>query len=257
MSLFTQASADALLRPTIARLPYLSGLTIAPSDVFDAVRAAEADMQRRLRVFFVPTEIFSGRAPTPDELTALAGKPWAEEPGYDYEPAQMHGDRWGFMALRQRPVTRLDSVTFEYPGYGRVWDIPTGWFQLDKKYGHLQLVPSSSMFAAPFGTFILQLMGGGRVIPFMVKIRYQAGLANALTEYPDLVDLIRKAAMVRMVQNLMLPTSGSLSVDGLSQSTSVDVGKWSDDIDRLIEGPPGTNGGLRTAIHGITVGFLG
>ena len=57
--------------------------------------------------------------------------------------------------------------------------------------------------------------------------------------------------MLKIVADAFLPQSGSISADGLSQSLSVDMSKYSEFIDEALNGPHGSNGGLMTKIHGI------
>jgi len=56
-------------------------------------------------------------------------------------------------------------------------------------------------------------------------------------------------ALLKLMQGAFLPTSGSLSVDGLSESQSFDLSKYQDDVDARIER-------LRQSIHGIRATFL-
>src|SRR3546814_15149872 len=89
----------------------------------------------------------------------------------------------------------------------------------------------------------MQALGGGRTIPFMIQLTYVAGLANAARDYPDLLDVIKKKAVLKIVQDRYLPQSGSISADGLSQSVSVQMDQYQDVIDHALYGGKGTNGG--------------
>ena len=68
---------------------------------------------------------------------------------------------------------------------------------------------------------------------------------------PEILDVIKKKAVLNVLADSYIPQSGSISADGLSQSMSMDISKYSDAIDDIINGPKGTNGGLMTRIHGI------
>jgi hypothetical protein len=59
-----------------------------------------------------------------------------------------------------------------------------------------------------------------------------------------------KQAVIGIIEDSYLPQSGSISADGLSQSMSMDVAKYHDTVDRLLNGDNG-NGGLMARIHGI------
>jgi len=121
---------------------------------------------------------------------------------------------------------------------------------MNKKYGHVQVVPMSPA-AAALSPFMLQLISSGRVIPNMIQLDYVAGLTDVINKYPDLVDAVKKTAVLRILEDSFLPQSGSISGDGLSQSMSMDMGKYEDSVDRILNGAEGTNGGLKAAIHGI------
>jgi hypothetical protein len=214
--------------------------------------AAESVIAGMLRVPLQPTRFFA-HDPTPEQLAALpTGMPWAVDPAYDYDPANYRGDRWGFLLLRQKPVQQVHDVKFVYPAPQHVvLNVPADWIRVDKKYGQIQFVPTSSPFLSPIGGLVMNQMAAGRMLPFAIEIEYTAGLADASKLYPELPDVVQKLAVTKIVEDSFLPQSGSISADGLSQSMSVDVSKYHDAIDRIINGPPGANGGLVARIHGI------
>jgi|GEM_PF-877479 len=257
------AAVDQLKRDRLVLVGQSIGLSVADMTT-DFLRgkllAAEAKAQRELRCYFAPTVIIPEDAPQ-DEIDALvtAGTRYAQEPAYDYEPGWLMPDSYGYLAARQRPIISVQSIRLVYPVPTRsVFEIPIDWVRLDRKYGQIRLVPSSSAFLAPLSVFLLPAVGaGGRAVPNMIQLRYTAGLSNAARDFPDLIDVVMKMAAVSIIEDAMMPGSGSISADGLSQSLSVDVSKYQDTIDRLMNGPPGSNGGLRTAIHGVVVGFMG
>lgn len=219
--------------------------------IWDALRAAEVDAEHALRVFFNPTVVLPESA-TQAERDALeaAGARWVEEPGYDLESEFFMGERWGYLVTRQRPLISVERVQFVYPRPASgIFDIPLDWIRLDKKYGHIRFVPGTHAFAAPLSIGILQAIGGGRGIPQAIQVRYTAGLQNAAGQYPELVDLVRRMALLRLLQMQFLPASNSISADGLSESISVDFSKDQADIEDHLER-------LRQVIHGVQVTFL-
>lgn len=224
----------------------LLGDSYSPSDSYiqGQLAVAEADAQRRLRTFFAPTVVFAYE-PTTAEIDALAGAPWHEESAYDYEPALWNVDDWGYLVLREAPVIELDSVTLAYPAPMQgFYSLPLEWCRLDKKAGHVRFVPTGTgLTAGPLSTFLLSSMTGGRNIPQMIQIRYVAGLQNATTDFPDLVDTVIKMASLRIVQDAFLPQSASISADGLSQSLSAAMQGYRDGIDAQIDA-------LMSFIHG-------
>lgn len=256
------SAVDILRRDRLVLAASSLGLDITGIDnsyLQGKLLTAEAKAQRELRVFFAPTVMLPEEA-TQDEIDALelAGTRYAQEPAYDYDPGFFHGESWGFIQTRQKPLISVQSIKLRYPmPTMSVFDVPNDWLRLDRKYGHIRLVPGAMQFSAPLAVFVMPALGGGRFVPNMIQVRYTAGLRNAAAEYPDLIDLIYKMAAVSIIEDAMMPASGSISADGLSQSISNDVSKYQDVIDRLLNGPPGSNGGLRTAIHGITLGFIG
>lgn len=233
-------------------------VVVSDDYLWNKVLAAEAEIGRELRVPLVPTQFFP-LPPTPEEIAALPpGMPWGVDPGYDYDPGFFRSERWGFIVTRQKPIQDVTRVRFVYPDQVQgMFELPLDWLRMDAKYGHIRFVPSTSTFAAPLSAFLMQALGGGRTIPFMIHLTYVAGLKNAARDYPDLLDIIKKKAVLRIVQDRYLPQSGSISADGLSQSISVEMEKYQDVIDHTLYGNKGTNGGLMAAIHGIRVGVMG
>lgn len=225
---------------------YCPGGTFSDDYLWGKLRAAEADAERRLRVFFSPVEIIpQGSAEDTDALDA-ANVRWIEEPGYDFDPELFKGETWGLIETRQRPIIRIDSIQFAWPapGMGAAFTVPQSWLRIDKKYGRLNLVPTQNLLTLPLNTFILSALSGGRSVPLMMQIRYAAGLKNAAVLYPDLTDLVLKMAVLNLLADLFLPQSGSISADGLSQSMSLDLDKYRQGIEERLEA-------LRQAIHGV------
>ena len=226
--------------------------TYAPGGVFSddylwaKLRAAEAEGERTLRVFFGPVEIIPQGSTEDTVALDAAGIRWIEEPGYDFDPDLFMGETWGLIETRQHPIIRIDSIQFAWPapGMGVAFNVPTVWLRVDKKYGRINLVPTQNMLTLPLNTFILSALGGGRSVPLMMQIRYAAGLKNAARDYPDLMDLVQKMAVLNILSDWFLPQSGSISADGLSQSSSLDLDKYRTAVNDRLET-------LRQAIHGI------
>jgi hypothetical protein len=255
MSLFpTKATAVADFKAELAL--GASGLidisSYSDDSLYAKLLAAESDASHQLRVFFEPTLIIPDDAPQ-SEIDALddAGTRYRQEAAYDYDPEFFRGEKWGYIVTKEKPLISVESIKFAYPApTNQVFQIPHQWIRMDRKYGHIRLVPASQSFAAPLSAFIMQALSGGRTVPFMIQIRYTAGLKNAARDYPELIDTIKKMATLRMLQSAFLPQSGSISADGLSQSSSVDLEKWHDGIqDKLAD--------LRDQIHGIRMTVLG
>jgi hypothetical protein len=237
---------------------FFPGITLTDDFIWQNVQAAESEIARRLRVPLVPTQFFAN-PPTSDQIAAVPpGMPYAVDPAYDYDPDFFTGEKWGFLVLRKKPIVSVSLIRFVYPaptiGF---YDIPGDWLRLDRKYAHIRFVPATSPFVAPLNAFILQALGGGRTIPFAIECTYIAGLTNPWGTYPELIDVTKKLAILKILEDGFFPQSGSISADGLSQSMSIDMRQYRDTINNVIDGPPGTNGGLMTAIHGIRTSALG
>lgn len=253
MSLFGPDAAAEVLsdRLAVAAAAYAPGVTFTPDAILAKLKAAEADLARRLRIFLEPTMIFPADT-DPAVIEAQRGDlPFALEPAYDMTPEVFSAGRWGFLPLRSRPVSAIHEVTLAYPGPANtVWTLPLEWIRLDGHYGHVQFVPTGAMaLSGPVSGYLMAAMMSASVIPQMIRIRYTAGLVDADLHYPDLIDLVKKMAVLRLIQDFFLPSSGSISADGLSQSVSVDMGSYKDQIDAGIKT-------LSEAIHGVRVAFL-
>lgn len=246
---------DRLMLAATAAMP---SVAMSEDYLWDKLRSAESEVAHDLRVPLAPTTFFPAD-PTADEILALNGAAWGIDPGYDYSPESFAlNDKWGAIKLRNKPLQSVSRVRFAYPGgSGSSYDLPLDWLRMDKKYGVVQFVPSSTAFVAPLNAFVMQAIGGGRVIPLAIQVTYVAGLANASAEFPELLDVVMKKASLKIIEDTFMPQSGSISADGLSQSMSMDIDKHHDTIDRILFGGKGSNGGLMTAIHGVRLGVLG
>lgn len=220
--------------------------------LWESLLVAESDASRQLRVFFEPTVVLPEDAPQ-SEIDALvaAGKKFSTEAAYDYDPNNWTANGWGHMIVRCAPIVSVESVHFTYPNpTSDVLNVPMDWLRIDKKYGHIRFVPTGSMIGlGPMSTYIMTAIASGRIIPGMIHIRYTSGLENAAKNFPDLISVVKRMAILRIVKNAFIPQSGSISADGLSQSMNIDTDKWQSGIEHDL-------GLLREAIHGIRMGVL-
>lgn len=127
-----------------------------------------------------------------------------------------------------------------------VYEVPIEWVRVDPKVGRINLVPTQSVLALPLNAFILSALGGGRSIPLMLHVRYRAGLANAAADWPDILSVIKMQALLDVLNDRFVPSSGSVSADGLSQSISYEADKYADTVSKKLDK-------LRSAIHGVRV----
>lgn len=236
----------------------LPGVSISDGYVYDKLLAAEKEVAHALRTFTVPTYIIPDDA-TQEETDALdeAGAVYAQESSYDYGPSLYDENRWGFIVAKSRPIISVSSIRMVAPSTNTTFfDVPADWIRLDRKYGHVRLVPASSLVAAPLAGFMMTSVSNGREVPMMLQMRYTAGLRNAAQDWPDLVDVIKRKAVLKIMLDSYVPQSGSISADGLSRSMSVDLDKYGESINEALFGPKGSNGGLMAAIHGVRMGVF-
>ncbi|EAM1616315.1 hypothetical protein EU642_22020 [Salmonella enterica] len=218
--------------------------------IWQKLRAAESELAHKLRILFSPHQIFS-RQPTQDEINDLKGLPWMVETPYDFQPNMYDRDKWGYFLTRQRPIIDVQRLRFNLPSQGdQYFDIPLDWLRLDHKYGHVRILPTTNASLVTSSMLGFTALTWQSIIPNMLHLTYRAGLTNAKEDYPELLDAIQKMAVVKIITDLFLPQSGSISADGLSESMSTDVGKYHDQIDHIINGHDG-NGGLMAMFNGI------
>ena len=207
---------------------------ILDDELWDYWNAAEADAQRRLTVPLQPTQIFDHQ-PTQDEISALSGMPYMVEPGYDMPPDFFGSQSWGAIRLRYCPAIQVQRVRLVYPSMSQeIFESPLGWIKLDNKYGMMHIIPGPNLNTAPLSIFMMQAIAAGVQIPHALRVTYQAGINGQSPDFYDLTDLVKQMALLRIMQNAFAPMSGSISADGLSQSYSMDIIKFQDDIDRRL-----------------------
>lgn len=237
-------------RITMAANSIMPGIGLSDDFLWDKLLAAEAELQHTLRVPLRPTRFFP-RQPTPEQLAELGDMPWEIESAPDYEAEMFAGDRWGYIVTRQKPIIEVHGMRFVYPteanGY---FDIPVQWLSLDRKYGHIRIVPTSNAILTSMAGLVMMNLAGGRTIPSMVHVDYTAGLTDVQRNWPELLDIAQKIAVLKIVEDAFLPQSGSISADGMSESISVDTGKYREAVDEALNGHNG-NGGLMAKLHGI------
>jgi hypothetical protein len=248
---FTAVAALRRDRLLTAAAGALGTVDVSDDYLWDKLTAAEASVRHTLRVPFRLTQFFSD-TPTTDDLAALpTGMPWDIDPGYDYEPDFFRSESWGYMQLRHKPLDSVQDVRILFPAAPATtfYRIPDDWVRLEKKYATIQFIPQSGSGSVPLNAFMLQAIGMGRRIPFSIKVSYRSGIVAS--DWPDLLDVVQKKAVLMTLEDRFLPQSGSMSADGLSQSVSFDMEKYRDTIDSKLNGPKGSNGGLMAALHGV------
>lgn len=216
---------------------YFPDVELSDNYIWGKLRAAEREIEKKLRVFLEPVVVLPETA-SQTEMDALdaAGTRWVEESGYDWSPELFQGNSWGFIITRRKPIISVDYIRFEYPiSNTTIFTVPDQWIRLDKKYGHIRLLPVGTLVSAPLNSYIMSVMGGGQTVPHILMLRYTAGIKDISEEHPDIVDAIKKLAVLKIIADEFLPTSSSISADGLIESTSIDMDKHHAHIDKTIE----------------------
>lgn len=221
---------------------WMPGFTPSDALLWTKLRAATADLERRLRVVIGTAQVVPTGA---DTSGYVEGTRLIEEPGYDYSPDNFIGNQWGLFKVRHRPIIAIQAMRFAYPAQNSpMLDVPLDWIRPDKTAGTINLVPTSNMALMPVSAYVMSMMGGGRTVPLMLQVWYTTGIADPATTHPDLIDLAYKMAALRLLEDAYLPQSGSLSADGLSQSLSFAAKDYQERIDAGLEA-------LRQSLHGI------
>lgn len=232
-----QAAVEEMLEDRMAMVAssYLGGVLPSAASIWRALQTAEAKVSRKLGIWLEPVEVFPMNPPTDAELTALAGKPYIVEPGYDMEGGMLGSFQWASIQLRTRPLIKVHSVKFVYPTINTpIYDVPLDWVYPDRKAGLLQFTPKPTSAGLAPSILGASIMARGGAVPQMIRIRYTAGLEQTSQYIPEIVDAIMRYATLSYMK--LAPQSSSISGDGLSQSKSVDVDKLGAAIDSDLAG---------------------
>jgi hypothetical protein len=201
----------------------------------EIVLSSEAEVEHRLMVPLSPVEIFPHN-PTAEELEDIGDKPWKVEPGYDLPPGHFTPGRWGMLRLRIRPIISVHSMSLVHPTTrSTVYEVPESWIIPDHAAGTVTVLPSTDIANGHLSMFLLQAISSGYEIPHIIRVRYTAGLKDVHGDYPQIPSLIKQLAVARLIEGSILPQSGSISGDGLSESFSTDISKTIETIEARID----------------------
>jgi hypothetical protein len=182
MPLITQIEAETALMNSVRRMALPMPAEFEAGFLWSQYKAAEVDAARQLRVLLQPTQIFAGE-PTGEEIAALTTVsddpepvtttvPHLVEAAYDYQPDMFQYDNWGFIATRQKPIIAVQSIQFAFPALSTTpFDIRQDWIRTDSKYGQIRIIPTGASMATPLAMHMMRIVGGGRSVPHMVRIR--------------------------------------------------------------------------------------
>lgn len=212
-----------------ALLPFLCNFD--GDTLFAKLLAAEGTVRDRLRILLEPTLVLTAEDTTQAQTDALdtANTAYVLDPGYDYTADFFINNSWGYLVTRRRPVISVESYKFVYLDQRTpVFQVPPGWIKLDRKYGHIRLLPTIDAALLPLNAFLLTAMSAGRVIPALIHLNYTAGIKNIRKEYPGLYEFIFRVCAMELIQDTFPSGSSSVSADGLSQTESFDITQWLD-----------------------------
>jgi len=251
---FPPDAVAAIRRDRLVRLAksHLGGDELTDDVIWGKLIAAEAEAERHLRVWLAPREVLPADPAYDADAAALvaAGQRVEREPGYDYDPALFDGSRWGLLELRQRPISAVRWVRFAYPNPGsNLSEIPANWLRPEGSTNKVNIVPSTGTVSLPLNTFILSVLGGGHRVPFMLAVAYRAGIEQVNDRLPDLAQTVKRMAMLSILDDMLMPQSGSVSADGLSQSISFEAEKHRETIETKLDK-------MRDALQGVRLVFV-
>lgn len=137
---------------------------------------------------------------------------------------------WWQTQLFHFPIYEMTSLNLKY-GATQIAEVDTGYLQLDKEMGYVEVMPTSGGYFYTLITMGLQgivhtLVGGFERIPLFFDFTYKAGLDwDNLGEGDQLaiMNAIGRKAAIDLLQKLdsrMGISSESKSMDGVSESTS-------------------------------------
>lgn len=245
-----------------------AGQPMSDEDLMTFLKAAIATVERKLGIFLKPTVIVSSA----DERGLVQGVDFdVEEPPYDYDARAWMN--YGFLQLRQRPVSEVSGMKLVLPNGNVIMDFKTksNWIKLYKDAGQIHLVPyggDPTIFAMMGGSMSGYAFTTGVInsnLPQMIYVDYTAGYG--LHKIPeDIRNAVAKVAAIDVLgiagdAVLAGVASQSTSMDGLSESFSTTASatnatygahilQYQKEVDALFDPK---DGALRSSERGITM----
>jgi hypothetical protein len=209
-------------RGELAKLP--------PEVVAASIRASEDWLERTLGTFFGIQRVASAPAERGLDPTAYD----IACPALNYVPQLWTEEQWGQIKTDYRPLWDVTAFFFAFPGnFNQIYNARK-WVVLDRKFGHINIVPTDgAAVLATFNAWVLSVLAGGRSLPRSLYIDYTAGLDpdTLRQQNADLLEALRLHAFMGLAGILAnIRTGGlascSVSLDGLSQSESFAQGQY-------------------------------
>lgn len=218
------------------RADYLFGLvahvkkvsSLSDTYIENKIREAEDDFERDLNIFLSAKRIKCE--------PQVGDTDWDyKEPAYDYETDFFSGERWGFLRLRKYPIQSVESIVFAFPTLDtKVFNVPPSWIKVDDQFGFVRLVPTQAAIYASFTGFIFSLISGGRSLPQSLFVNYTAGFKDQATlkqDHTDILEHLKRCMVLNILDDAFVPGSFSQSGDGLTQSFSVELSKYREQVE--------------------------
>lgn len=219
-------------------------LALSDEAILRKLYAAEDFYERDLQMRFKQTRVFSdvfgrqnGVFPA-DTTFALPGDydPLTDidEPAYNYPDYFFNYSTWGQFTLNYRPIINIERLAFAFPGTRPLYTPPKNWLRIDRKYGTVQIVPSSGeVLVSVLAGFILRIAGGARGVPQSIFVDYTIGFLPGELEqnHQDLIEGVKLRTIMNLggiISSIANPGgkgSLELEVDNLRKKTSY-TGKY-------------------------------
>lgn len=185
-------------------------MVLTPDDIRDKIDDSVAMVEAETGLVLFPTQ-------------------FEEKHAFDVQEYQS----FGYFRLKKRPVTSIERMLVTPSNDIDVYEVPLDWVETANLHmGQVNIIPLTIALSKQ-GTLIPTSAAGGAVflaifgykswIPAFWKIKYTAGFPSA--KVPKVInELIGTVAAMEILSQLAATyaknSSGSLSIDGLSQSVS-------------------------------------
>ncbi|TSA38289.1 MAG: hypothetical protein D4R63_11350 [Methylococcaceae bacterium] len=226
MSLFDRYTTIETMRSgqlALAAMTYPQLSAVTDELLWQTLQEAIQEVSRRLGLSLEPLEIFT-EPPTEQELIDLGDTPYCLEPGYALTPQFFTPEHWGFLSVSHKPIIAVHHITLVLPSLSmQPVPIPLAWLSINHKYGQITIVPTAAAGGSTLALFMARFGSFGVSMPNALRVRYRAGLDCSSGGYADVLGCVQRMAIMRLLQNAMLPQASTISVDGLSQSITVSI----------------------------------
>jgi hypothetical protein len=137
--------------------------------------------------------------------------------------------QYGFLKLFRQPVLSVSEVRATYPTGQTIQTFPQEWIRVDLSGGQIHLVPTagslSQVVIGQGGDFLPIIFSAIGFVPQLWEVDYRSGFDTTRVPRPVVEALCKKAVIeiLGIMADTIQPVgvqSGSVSVDGLSQSKS-------------------------------------